>query len=662
MPVLIGGYELRPCETVAFTREPKTSDDGRYLGTVTRATLRGEITPECIAGVEVPLPFDQHLAKILQLQQEIRGAFAAPGFLLEVSGWDGSLPTKLACRTISGPDFEPGNWLQVCPYEVTVEGLEFANDVNPLEHYVETAGEDWAFDQAENPRITRATHTARAKGQTLYDGTGQVTVPAWKRARDFVRDHLKLGWTAVSTDWSPESGRDLAGQSAEAPRSTTAWNYTVTDQIDELGGTYQAVETWLLTDQPYYEDGTLQVRRAAEESGFVVSVTLSGTLHGLFEDQNDYDARIINARAGWEAIRPTLAARAAAAAPDATLTPHPFEFSSEEDAVAGTIAYQYTFTNRALVNDTWELVAVEAQSSLESPKTSVTVSGTITGALYPDVEADPNLKLERAVAQFGRVKGLLYQRAVAATGIANLQLCPVTARRQDDQAQGTVAYTYEFDNRLFNDVEEEFTVSRKSSSEDPRVVVTVEGTIKGLRTSSCSDPFQTPQDYFEAFSHALAYFGAIKDGLLSRAALYVPTAELTPAPWSTSYSQNLYAGTVSYAYEFTSQRHCYPFALSESITFSREGGIPVIAEVPVLGRKAGPVIQDMNTITSKRQSVAIELVLPIPANPCGFQEPPAVDVSIYAPHGSVVRLESDVTTWSYESGRFSRNVSWIYQD
>lgn len=662
MPVIYGGYDLRPCETVALEKADRTTEDGRYLGSVTRATLRGKITPECIDAVVTPLPTDQHLSAILALQKEIDAAFSTPGLLLELQGWDGSSPAKLPARKVS-IQFMPGNWLEVCDYEIVMEGLEFSGRQGD-DQSVESAGQSWSFEQSENPKVIRATHAVQAKGVTLYDGNGVIPTPAWQLARTFVRSKLGLGWATVGDPyWSPQSGQQVAASSdlLPLPGSLSAWNRVVTEQVDELGGSYQATETWLLNALDYWQESTASVQRSSDDQGYVVQVNLSGTIHGLHVDQADLDARLTNAIAAFATLSAGFQATAVAAAgPGVTLNPHPVSFSSDQNPLEGTVAYQYAYNNRVLVNDTWELYGVQKKASLEDYKTSVTVDGKIYGAVYPDVESDPLLKLERARAQWDRVKGMLYARAVQSTGIANLQLCPLSADQSVDQSEGSVSYSYTFDNRLFNTVEEEFTVSRKASGDDPKVTVVVEGTIKGLRTSTCTDPFQTPIDPFEALANAQAYFAQIEAGLVSRAALYVKVDDLNPAPWATSISQNLYAGTVGYSFEFNSLRHCFPFALSESISYTDDAATRVVAVIPVPGRAQGPVFQDMATTKERRRTLSIELILAIPANPCGFQPAPIVDISPWAPKGSAAFLEQDQTTFSADTGRFSRQATWIY--
>jgi hypothetical protein len=656
MPVYYGSYEVRPCESVDLTREDRTTEDGRYLGSVTRASLHGAIVPDCVDGVDEYVPTESLLSSILVAQVAIRKAFSTPGLLLEITGWDGTTTLSIPARTVS-VTFEPGNWLSLCQFEIVMEGLEFSGE-GTNDQFIESCSETWTFEQIENPRVSKATHQVRAKGVTLYNGTGGITAPAWDVAKLFVQQKLGLGWTAVgSAYFSPSSGQAIAATSNSDPASTLAWNYLVVDSIDELGGSYEATETWVLNPSSSWSEQSISVKTSSDAQGFTTSVTISGVVHGLYTGQNNFDQRNTNAQAGLTAIQATLQQTAVGYTPLTTLNPHPVDFAINADTTQGTISYSYEMNDRLLTGDTWELSQFAERATTEDYRITVDVSGTIYGAFYPGVDTDPLIKLTRAQARWIQVAPLLYARAVINSGLGQLKVPPLSAEVTEDQAAGTVSYHYTFDTRLFTTVEEEFTVSRKSTLESAITTVTVEGTIKGLRTTPA---LQAPQNPFEACDNAQAYFASIESSLLSRAALYLQTSDVNPVPWTSSLAVNEYAGSVGYSYEFTTKRQCYSFALSESISVTDEDLIPVIAIIPVIGRPGGPVIQSMSTFKERRRSLSIELIVPIPTSPCGYIPAPVIDITPWTPSANAVYIENNQVNYSPTDGRLSCNVVWVY--
>ena len=111
--------------------------------------------------------------------------------------------------------------------------------------------------------------------------------------------------------------------------------------------------------------------------------------------------------------------------------------------------------------------------------------------------------------------------------------------------------------------------------------------------------------------------------------------------------------------------------MSETISNTKNIGVPVIASQTVLGRAAGPILQDIGTKTANNWDLSIESVV-VPPTGCeisgAFNHTPD--------YGSVVSgLETHFDNLSYtyfktadnesfdiKTGRYTRSVSWIYTE
>lgn len=164
-------------------------------------------------------------------------------------------------------------------------------------------------------------------------------------------------------------------------------------------------------------------------------------------------------------------------------------------------------------------------------------------------------------------------------------------------------------------------------------------------------------------------------------------------PVSTSETYDPKAGSVSYSYEFTNKLSAISGALTESITINDTGPTDVLAEVFVLGRKLGPVLQNLGAKTTTTRDVSIDLTVMPPTGFNGYFMtqtgcPLYTGGSIYQlvetmvsglrpfgprdgsvfPGGTRTQLtrgqvfvRRDDETWNPAEGRYSRSLSWAYQ-
>lgn len=655
MPVLYDGVELVSVATLDLSFQPRATDAGAVLGPPeVVATVRGDIAPDVANGVPFDLPPAQRLSAILLKQGAMRAALANSGRIFEVIPWDGSAPFRLLARP-GEIEFDPeGGWLNSCRFTATFRGDGVLGDPAVGTPGIARVEERWSFQ--DEGLLSRATHTAGATATDQPAPDGKSTVPGWQVAKTYVLAKLGLGWATLSDQsLNFAAGQALAAASQAGVVATGAWSRAVVEEIDEAAGSYSATETFLLSNDPYWVESTQEVTRGGGEN-YTVSVACRGTIHGLYQGTGPaaLPQRLLNAQAGWVAIKPNLLGGAIAAA-GTPLCPIAKELTSTPSSLDGTIAYRATYNNRVLANLTSEVYKVATQAAGDQPTRKVTVSGAITGEIDPLAETDLTLRYARAEAQFARIRGALYQRATQASGITGLQLAPLEADSETDRGSGVLNYSYVFDDRLNTSVTEEYRASRSSTREDGRSTIVVSGTIRGLR----ADPLSPASSRTAAYQAAKAYYDGIKGSLLSRAASEadISTSDMQSDPVEDTFEGSTLNGEVSYQVKFVTGQRLFPFALSESVSVEDEDAVPVVVSIPVPGRAAGPIFQDLGTRRERRKSVTIELVLDS-TYPPGQMPVTTIDRDQFAPAGS--NLQEGKGSWVAPSNRYVYVASWIY--
>jgi hypothetical protein len=665
MPVIYDGDDIRPAPLVTFSQEIQETSDGRRLGTNITATLTGQITASKTDDVETAIAIEGRLASIIHKQQALRDLFANDGRVFEVQGYDGSSPVKFNAK-VKSISFDQGMWIDVCAYTIVLEGQGFDDEDETPTSNIEAATENWSFDEGDGPHTYRVTHTISARARANYDADGTITTQAWEIAKTFVQNQLKLGMDATATPWSPKAGSTIFGESAVSPDSFGQFNRVISENIDELDGSYSVTENYFISANNFWEEYTVSTRKVTSEQFFGNSVAIQGVIHGLYVNLHDIEAKLVNAKARWLVIEPMLLSRVSAYVTGITLNPHPTQANVDYNYNEGSISYNYEYNDRVNTGDAIETYNVSMQTSLEDGRTTVTLEGQVRGEQYANEAFVVDLKYQRALTRYNTVKLLALARCTTESGIPDLKAFPVSASFTPSKAEGLVSYSFSFDNRQPTSVKDENTITTRYSREDGKTYVTVEGTITGLRTANAATPF-VANNQLERYNNAAAYFNAMESNILGLAATYVDTSKVNPTPYSKSVGHNTLGGVINYSYEYNSTPvPCYEGALSEIITITDDAATPVVALIPVLGRTAGPIFQNIGTVKEKRRSLSIEIVMPINGTltNCELiatQGTPVVDITPYAPSGTIVYIETDTVSWSPTTGRYTRQASWIWQ-
>ncbi len=228
---------------------------------------------------------------------------------------------------------------------------------------------------------------------------------------------------------------------------------------------------------------------------------------------------------------------------------------------------------------------------------------------------------------------------------------------------------------------ENFTIST-TNSEEGIIRVNINGNITGLTTKG--DPLAGPySNGDQKYQNALNKFHTLSGIFYSRATNYSNVASLGIIPVSTNIGQNPSAGTINYSYDYDNKPNlCITGSKSEVFNITQNGYGDIFASIPVIGRNAGPVLQDIGTVTALNRALSMEIVFGPSIIDCSSLEQvkntflldplnnPLTSGELYTIIQGVnpgnqgftqVYNSAPVVTWEPKTGRFSYNINWTYE-
>ena len=212
------------------------------------------------------------------------------------------------------------------------------------------------------------------------------------------------------------------------------------------------------------------------------------------------------------------------------------------------------------------------------------------------------------------------------------------------------------------------------------VTVSLAGTITG----SASGTFGGVNGYSAAkckYTNAADYFAEfdLESASFQRARYFADAAvdrdiAINRNPVSTSIGHNPSQGTISYSFVFdTRPSGCLENALKSEIQISETKPNDVYAELTVLGRTSGPVLQSMGTITSSKRDVSLDATMPVGIIDCActgvVDTSPSADAQTlmeqYRPDNCgidclTIFKHTDTENWNPTTGKYSRQMGWTY--
>jgi len=224
---------------------------------------------------------------------------------------------------------------------------------------------------------------------------------------------------------------------------------------------------------------------------------------------------------------------------------------------------------------------------------------------------------------------------------------------------------------------EDFNIDVNKSIDSDLTTVAINGSVEGLSTINYGT---TTGDYTvdeSKYAAAQSGWATIQNRLLPRAQLVsqsLTTRPLNSGVRNTTIGHNPTQGIISYNYNYDDRpTNCIAGALSENISIVDNNPTDVFASLTVLGRAAGPILQDIGTKTSATRDVSIEAVMTIPtgctvANLLTNRPTTEVDALLctfeldLSGDFTQVFLQGDTESWNPKTGQYSRQVRWVFED
>ena len=266
-----------------------------------------------------------------------------------------------------------------------------------------------------------------------------------------------------------------------------------------------------------------------------------------------------------------------------------------------------------------------------------------------------------------------------------------------DRAGGSYTITEEWvfaSGTATNAVSEDTNVSINTSNENGLTQVSINGTLTGLNGNKYPVPFTVDQHVVSNYDVALSHWtGTVKPKVYEMAKALAGDdfyGVLHPLPLTTSLTKNPTQGSIAFDYQFdTRPTNCVPGSLSENINVSDAAPGETIVETPVIGRKLGPVLQNMGTqsptwtrtltiditvsgiapANCSANSVGVWLTDMKPSNrTTPYDTKSALEAIIKgaSPHGKpgvskAYTTPSPTETWDPKNGKYTYNITWNYE-
>jgi hypothetical protein len=228
---------------------------------------------------------------------------------------------------------------------------------------------------------------------------------------------------------------------------------------------------------------------------------------------------------------------------------------------------------------------------------------------------------------------------------------------------------------------EDFTVETSTNSEDGKTRVSINGSIKGLEVRN--GDFQVTSS---KFVNADSKWSGVYPILISRAQNY-SNKTLNIIPLGSTVGKNPALGIITYGFEYDNRpSNVLTDSVSEVISLEDNFDVDAIAVIPILGRVAGPLIQDLNSHRENARTLNIEVVYdpeilntgnivtrfvtnnPIVKEPYKTEIQSIVDAVNPVSAGllnnagvaaSVRKVVNQTAGW--DGSRFSLNITWVWE-
>lgn len=210
-----------------------------------------------------------------------------------------------------------------------------------------------------------------------------------------------------------------------------------------------------------------------------------------------------------------------------------------------------------------------------------------------------------------------------------------------------------------------FDVTLQSDIQNGPTIASIQGNVQGLGTANYDAPLTFTTTKYAAASSA--FYGTLQGQIYNNLLAYSHQSYLNPTPLNYNITESPKAGLINYNYTYdTRPTNCIPNSRFENISVVDNNPADVIAIIPIPGRTAGPIIQNIRTKTEKTRTVTIEVGMAVGSGNCltklnGGRPDYSTITGVFKPVASQVFIQQDQETWEPMTGRGSKVVTWIYQ-
>lgn len=238
--------------------------------------------------------------------------------------------------------------------------------------------------------------------------------------------------------------------------------------------------------------------------------------------------------------------------------------------------------------------------------------------------------------------------------------------------------------------------------------VTLNGTVKGLELfnsgnynnsslDNLSNNIKLTSNGSTKFDNAISGYSSVKNLLYGRAQNFMVSGSaatatfygglgsvvagqfanrtespLNPIPVSATEGFNPAEGSITYSWSFNNRpMNIISGAISETLTVDDTFPTQVVGSIYVLGRRLGPVLQDIGTVTSYSRSVTMEVVFPKPSSLRNITFPgdayrsitgiiDSLDPKNLYADGIRSFVKQNSENWNATEGRFTKTKAWEY--
>ena len=208
-----------------------------------------------------------------------------------------------------------------------------------------------------------------------------------------------------------------------------------------------------------------------------------------------------------------------------------------------------------------------------------------------------------------------------------------------------------------------------TESVDGNTEVGINGTITGLETMN---PKKIHEEHEKSkFSNALAYWEQINDNvkMSTRATNLTGVIINNVIPTSKTTGFDPKNGSINYSFSFDDRAvNVLPGSRSESVTVNDTHPGNMVAEIPVIGRSIGPVLQFLGSNTSRKRSLTVEATFNVDKKVSRLYKRPLT--YLYNARDIAFQVRPDTKkcfdiaeseSWNPKNGTYSYNCEWVFE-